>query len=139
MLVFLDSSVFIWAYNRPESNSAKILGLVDAGKLEAVTSEKALEETGKYFNLFYDSRTWFSVKQHLVVSAKIIWREEISALTELLRGKIKNKDVEHLATARYAGARVIIAFDRDFLPFTEYHTPRQFIAELGLKPSETEY
>ncbi len=32
MKIFLDSNVFIWAYNRPESNSAKILELMDEEK-----------------------------------------------------------------------------------------------------------
>ncbi len=43
-LVFLDANVFIWAYNRPDSNSAKILNLMDEGRISVIVSEKVLEE-----------------------------------------------------------------------------------------------
>ena len=48
-LVFLDTNVFIWAYNRPASNSAKILDLMDEGIISVIVSEKVIEELKKIF------------------------------------------------------------------------------------------
>lgn len=49
MLVFLDSSVFIWGYNRPNSNSAMALELMNEGKIKVVISEKVVKELRRYF------------------------------------------------------------------------------------------
>ena len=53
-MIFLDSNVFIWGYNRRDSNSGKILELMDEGILDIVTSEKVLQELRKYFLTFYN-------------------------------------------------------------------------------------
>lgn len=68
-LVFLDSNIFIWAYNRPDSNSAKILDLMDEGKVSVIISEKVLEEVKKYFLRYYNEDVWFSVFKHVITSA----------------------------------------------------------------------
>ncbi len=49
-LIFLDANVFIWAYNRHDSNSAKILDLMDEGRVSVIISEKVFEEVKK--NIF---------------------------------------------------------------------------------------
>ena len=58
---------------------------------------------------------------------------------EKWRGKIKDKDLEHLATVKYLGLKYLIAYDYHFEDFEEYRTPKQFITEEGLDVSETEY
>lgn len=46
--VFLDTNVFIYAFEFPESNSNKIIGLLNKGQIEAVISEYCF-----CFRLFY--------------------------------------------------------------------------------------
>lgn len=139
MRVFLDTSVFIWAYSRPDGNSAKILELVDDGRLEAVTSEKALEELKRYFSLYHDSRSAYAVLQHVKACVRIIPRTEVREELGKWSSKIKEKDLEHVATVKALGLQFLVAVDRDFKPFPEYATPKQFLKKLGLKAKESEY
>ncbi|MEM2918161.1 MAG: hypothetical protein QXY62_01495 [Candidatus Altiarchaeota archaeon] len=53
--------------------------------------------------------------------------------------KDKKRDVEHLATVKMLGLRYLISYDRHFKKFIEHKTPKEFIKELGLKESNTEY
>lgn len=56
------------------------------------------------------------------------------------KGKVKEKDLEHLATAKSLGLKFIVAFDRGFEPFPEYYTPKEFVEKiLKLKGFETDY
>ncbi len=139
MKIFIDSSTFLWAYNRPESNSATIVRLLADGKLNAVISEKVVEEISHIFLSVHGHRTWGEVEAIIKSRCAIIPRTEIEHETKKWRGKIKEKDLEHLATAKQLAVDFILAFDRDYEPFPEYITPKQFVKKLGLKPSETEY
>lgn len=138
-LVFLDTNVFIWAYNRHDSNSAKILDLMDDGRIKVIVSERVIDELKKYFLIYFDETIWFSVFKHIISNSEIIKREEI--LDEIIkwRGKIKEKDLENLATVKYIGLKYLIALDDHYKDFEEYITPKAFIKYMGLKPSETEY
>lgn len=42
--VFLDTNVFIYAFEFPESNSNKVIDLLNKGQIEAVISERVLKE-----------------------------------------------------------------------------------------------
>ena len=57
-IVFLDSSVFIRGYNRPNSNSGKILKLMDGDKIRVIISEKVIEELRRYFITHYSKDVW---------------------------------------------------------------------------------
>ena len=65
ILIFLDSSVFIWGYNRPNSNSAKILELMNGGKIRVVISEKVVKEIRIYFIKFYNKDVWSEILHHI--------------------------------------------------------------------------
>ncbi|MCZ7380501.1 MAG: hypothetical protein O8C64_02845 [Candidatus Methanoperedens sp.] len=54
------------------------------------------------------------------------------------RRKIKEKDLENLATEVYR-VEISQALDDHYKDFEEYRTPKSFIKYMGLKPSETEY
>ena len=58
---------------------------------------------------------------------------------EFLYGKIKRKDLEHIAAVRSKGIQWLIAYDSDFEGFAEYITPKEFIKAIGLKIKQTEY
>ncbi len=138
-LVFLDANVFIWAYNRPDSNSAKILNLMDEGRISVIVSEKVLEELKKYFLIYYDEDVWFSVFKHIITSTEIVKRDDIQDEIPKWLGKIKDKDLENLATVKHIGLKYLVALDEHYQNFEEYVTPREFLASMGIKPSDTEY
>jgi len=138
-IVFLDSSVFIWGYNRADSNSGKILNLMDEGEITVVVSEKVMDELRRYFINHYSKDVWSSVFRHLTSVVEIISAQEIAGELNKWRGRIKDKDLEHLATVKHLGLKYLIGYDYHFEGFEEYRTPRQFIIEQGLSASETEY
>ena len=139
MKIFIDSSTFLWAYNRPESNSAVIVRLLADGKLNAIISENVVEEIASHFLAIHGHRTWSEVEAIVKTRCLIIPRNEIELEMKKWRGKIKEKDLEHLATAKHSKVEYIVALDRDYEPFSEYMTPKQFVKKLGIKTSETEY
>lgn len=138
-IVYLDTNVFIWAYNRPKSNSKKIIRLLTDKKITGIVSEKVLEELDEYFLRIINEKTAFKVSLHVKLITKIIPREKYFQEMNKLKGKIKEKDLEHIATVRKLKISKLISYDRDFESFEEYYTPKQFIKSLGLKTSETEY
>ncbi len=71
-------------------------------------------------------------------SFEIIPPDQYSEEMNKLRGTIKEKDLEHLATARSLGI-AIIAYDRDFENVKEYFTPKEFLKSMKLKTCETLY
>lgn len=128
--VFLDSNVFIWGYSRPKSNSAKILELMNDGKITVIVSEKVLGELRAYFVTYYNKDVWSSVFTHLSPLVRIVFREDIKNEVNRWKGKIKDKDVEHLATVKMLKLKYLISYDEHFKKFSEYKTPREFIKEL---------
>lgn len=69
---------------------------------------------------------------------EIIPEEQYSEEMEKLRGTIKEKDLEHLATACCLGI-AIIAYDKDFNGKKNYFTPKKFLESMDLKTFNTEY
>jgi len=47
--VFLDTNVFIYAFEFSESNSNKIICLLNEGLIEVIISERVLKEVQVYF------------------------------------------------------------------------------------------
>ncbi len=137
--VFIDSSVLIRAKERPDSNSAKILELLDSSRFRAIISAKVVREVHRYFRLYYDRQTANNYRFFLLQACKVVEAADIQPEIRRWRGKIKEKDLEHLATAKALELERLVAFDKDFEGFPEYTTPKQFIASLGLKPAKTEY
>ncbi len=138
-IIFLDSSVFIWGYNKPDSNSGKILRLMDEGEIQVMISEKVIDELRRYFITYYSKDVWSSVFRHITSVVEVIPKEKIIKELKIWGGKIKDKDLEHLATVKYLGLKYLIAYDWHFENFEEYMTPKQFIIELGLEAGETKY
>lgn len=137
--LYVDSSLVIIGIEDKHSNSALVLQLIAARMLEAFTSEKTLLEVRNYFKRSSSERTAYFAQQLVKREFKIIALSGIQEEMRKWRGKIKEKDLEHLAAAKHAKLGFIVAFDRDFEPFEEYRTPKQFLQQLGLKPRETEY
>lgn len=137
--VFIDSSVFILAKKFPASNSAKIVELLANDEIDATISAKVLQELTSYFKRTQNKNVASDYRFFLIQSCRIIEKEEILPEIQKWKNRIKKKDLEHLATVKAMSIKYLIAYDRDYRPFQEYITPKQFIKSLGLTPAETEF
>ena len=55
------------------------------------------------------------------------------------RGKIKEKDLENLATVKALKINFLVSFDRDYKEFEEHFTPKQFLIKIGWSAGKSEY
>ena len=46
--VFLDTNIFIYAFEFPKSNSSKVIDLLNKNQLEVIISERVLKEVHAY-------------------------------------------------------------------------------------------
>lgn len=139
MRAFLDASVLIFAMERPDSNSAKVVEMALDGRLEAVVDEEVLHEVARFFRGRRGrSFAWLYTEQ-VRRAATVLTREDCEAEFAALRRKLKEGDRLHLAATRTSGAPHLVAYDEDFRPFREYMTPKQAVRRLGLAPRETEW
>jgi len=137
--VYIDTSVFIWAYNFPGSNSDRLLDFLIDSDIELVVSEIVVNELRRYFCAYYSKDVFSEIHLLLFTRFTVIYNDEIEDGIAKWRGKIKDKDLEHLVIAKEYDIPIIIAYDEDFDSFPEYKTPKEFIISIGLKPSKTEY
>jgi len=137
--IFLDTPVFIYGHEYPDSNSAVVIDLVNRNEVEAVISEQVVKEVVRYFEKFYDIETARLFRRYLFEACLVIPRQEVLEEMEKYREKIKEKDLEQLTVAKKLGIKHLISVDRDFNPFEEYSTPQQFLALLGKKSKDTNY
>jgi predicted nucleic acid-binding protein len=136
--VFVDSSVFIYGLEFEESNSAIIYNEIANGTVKAVINEKVIEEVVRYFRSRKGRHLAYLIESQLRRICEVKQRYDYAGEIEKWKGKIKEKDLEHLTTAKKFELK-IIAYDADFLPFEEYCTPKQFVEELGKKPYDAEW
>ena len=139
MEVFIDSSTIIYGLEIEKSNSALILDLIVEGEIKGVISEKVVEEVRNYFKRRRGAEYSFLVVSLLLKNFKIIYRHEIEDKIREWKGKIKEKDLEHLATVKMLKLKYLVAYDRDFERFKEYSTPRQFLEKIRVKAKISEY
>ncbi len=100
---------------------------------------KVIREVRLYFTRRRDRNYAFLIENLIRKNFHAISKDQITDKSEEWRGKIKEKDLEQLASVKTHGIRYLIAYDRDFEGFEEYITPREFIKSLKLKYHETEY
>jgi predicted nucleic acid-binding protein len=137
--VFLDTNIFIYAFEYKDSNSSLIIGMVNNGILEAIISERVVKEVMHYFRKYYDRKLSNEFRNYILQSCSIIFNEDISGAIQELKGKIKEKDLEQIATVRSMGLKYLISYDEDFKNFEEYITPKKFARLMGVKPKTVEY
>ncbi len=139
MRFFLDSSVIIFGLEKPGSNSGTILETLVNDEFEFIINEKVIRDVKKYVRNRKGRQAGFLVESLLRAHTFVANEQQFMKLFEPLRKEIKEKDVEHLATARGMGIGIIVAYDRDFEEIKEYLTPKEFIVFLGREPSDSEY
>lgn len=137
--VFLDTNVFIYAYEFPQSNSRKIVELLNRAEMEVVISERVLQETQRYFKKYYGKDLAGAFRRYLLLSCTVIPSSQLQKAMTRHKGRIKEKDLEQLAVVKKLGLRFLISYDRDFEPFEEYVTPKKFLKSLDLETTEEEF
>ena len=137
--VFIDTNIFIYSFEFSDSNSAKIIGLLNNEKIEAITSERVLKEVTYYFEKAHSLILARKFRRFILSSCIVIMRDEVLEEIELLKGKIKEKDAEQLAITRKYGIKFLVSYDRDFEVFQEYTTPKKFLELLKNKTSDSEF
>ena len=135
---FIDSSVIIRGVLYEESNSSIIIEMVNKGDIVGVINEKVVSEVLKVLKELKDKDFASLVFSFLHSSFEIVPRERYANEMELNKGKIKEKDLDHLATAKALNLP-IVAYDIDFEGIEGYVTPRRFLETLGIVKYETEY
>ena len=137
--VFLDTNVFIYAFEFPECNSAKVIDLLNKGQIEALISERVLKEVQSYFKKFHSKDLAALFRDYLLRTCLIVFPGDLKRDMLRYRKLVKAKDLEQLAAVKKLGIKYLVAYDRDFEPFEEYVTPMAFIKEAGLKPAASDY
>ena len=137
--VFLDTNIFIYAFEFPDSNSDKVIELLNKGQIEAVISERVVKEVQAYFKKFHSKDLSALFRDYLLRTCVLVFQSDLKS--EMLKYKklIKAKDLEQVATVKKLGIKYLLSYDRDFEPFQEYITPKEFIKELGVKPASSVY
>ncbi len=137
--IFLDTNVFIFAFEFPDSNSNTIIELLNDGKIEVIISERVIKEVYRYFKKYHDKKLADSFRNYLYKACRIILARDVKDAMKKFRGQIKEKDLEQLAVVKKYGIKYIISLDRDFIGQEEYRTPRQFIELFFGNSKESDY
>jgi putative PIN family toxin of toxin-antitoxin system len=139
----LDTNVFIFSIENPKSNSNIIIEMAVDGEVEVVISEEIRLELIEYLKSEYGKDAAYHADLFLkTLPAEVIEQKHIRNPLRELRGRIKEKDLPHLAAAEISKVEYIVSYDRDFkraktgIPVL---TPREFIEKLGIKPFDSEY
>lgn len=136
---FVHTNVFIYAFEYPESNSSKIIELLNEEDIEAVISERVLTEVMNYFKKYHNKDIASLFRLYLLESCILVLSEEVKEGKEKYEGEIKDKDLEQLAVVKQKKIKTLISYDRDFEPFEEYTTPKEFISNSGEEAEDTIY
>ncbi|TRZ88360.1 MAG: PIN domain-containing protein [Methanosarcinales archaeon] len=137
--VFLDTNIFIYAFEFQESNSRKMLSLLNQGVIEGIISERVLIEVQRYFKAFHNKDLAGLFRSYLLATCTVIPSAQIAGEIGKYRGQIKEKDLEQLVVTKWLGLKFLVAYDRDFENCTEYRTPRQFLTEFGIEVAKTDF
>jgi len=130
---FLDSNVFIFGFERPRSNSHRILELLKEGELRGVVTDRVVREVMRYFRKYYGKDLAAKFRDLILLTCDLILEEELPvdrALVDL----VGFKDAGALAAVRSLGLSRLVSTDADFADVSEHRTPREFLREQGGRP-----
>jgi len=138
---YLDSMVFIFG-RLEECNSRLVLFLAQLGEFEVVTSELVAEEVERFFRENFSREAGYLARKLVEeLSFRIVRRSDVKAEMDLLKGKIKGKDLENVAAVKHENLKFLVAYDKDYEDawIKEYITPKEFVKLFKLKPYDREY
>ena len=137
--VFLDTNIFIFAFEFPNSNSKRIIDLLNEGKIEVIISQRVFKEIVNYFKKYYEKEVSDKVRRHILQSCTLVLENDVKDYMDSLKGEIKEKDLEQISVVKKFGLKHLISLDRHFEKFEEYITPKDFIIAIGIKENDSEY
>lgn len=144
--VYLDTNVFIFGVERPESNSRIILDLVEEGKIVPVVSYSTLEELREYFSRRYNRETAINEIYYLISlpNLEIITRDKVKQEIKNYKGVVPDKDLPHLVSAIIAQADYLVSYNRHFIEskaknYIKTVKQADVLKLLGIEPQTTGY
>jgi len=144
--VYLDSNVFIFGKENPESNSRTILDLAEEGKIVPVVSYLTLEELREYFSHRYDRETAINEIYYLISlpALEIVSRDKVKKTMSKYEGVVPAKDLPHLVSAILTRVDYIVTYNRHFIQsnakkHVKVLKQSAFVKLFGIKPQPIEY
>ena len=130
---FLDSNVFIFAFERRLSNSRRIVEMLVAGGLRGVVTDRIVREVMRYFRKYYGKKLAAKFRDLILLTCDLVLEEDLEIPAELVQ-LVGTKDAGALAATRALGLGRLVSTDRDFQKVAEWRTPREFLRELRETP-----
>jgi predicted nucleic acid-binding protein len=133
----LDSNVFLFGFERPRSNSHRILEKLAAGDLRGVVTDRIVREVIGYLRKHYGKDLAARFRDFILLTCDLILEAELDIPPDLI-ALAGQKDAGALAATRELGLGRLISTDRDFEKAPERRTPRDFLTELHEKTRSTD-
>lgn len=127
---FLDSNVFLFAFERPDSNSRRVVRFLADGDLDAVVTDRIVLEVLGYMRRHYSKDVGARFRDLLILSCDLVLEEDLPNQAALAR-LVGAADAGALAAVRSLGIARLVSTDSDFTGVPEWRTPRAFLRELG--------
>jgi len=125
-----------------ECNSRLVLFLAELGEFEVVTSELVVGEVEMFFRENFSREAGYLARKFVEgLSSSIVRRSDMKAEMDMLKGKIKERDLENVAAVKHESLEYLVAYDRDYgeADVKEYITPKEFVKLFKLRPYDEEY
>lgn len=127
---FFDSNVFIFAYERPRSNSRRILDLLVDGEVHGVVTDRVVREVMRYVRRYYRKDLAGKFRNLILLTCELVLEEDLAIDSEM-SALVGNKDAGALAAVRSFGLSRLVSTDSDFTKVPEHRTPREYLRELN--------
>ena len=75
---FLDSNVFIFAFERPGSNSEKIVSWLVNGELTGTVTDRVVREVMRYFRRYYGKDLAAKFRDIILLTCEFILEEDLT-------------------------------------------------------------
>lgn len=129
---FLDSNVFLFGFERPRSNSHRILELLAAREVEGVVTDRVVREVMGYLRRYYGKDLAAKFRDFILLTCEPVLEADVPIDRELV-SLVGRKDAGALAAARSLGLARLVSTDSDFAHAPEHRTPRGFLEGLGMR------
>jgi len=130
---FIDSNVFIFGFERPRSNSHRILERIAAGELQGVVTDRVVREVMGYFRRHYDKDLAARFRDFILLTCELVVEADLRIPRRII-ALVGRKDAGALATVLRLGLSHLVSTDRDFARTREHRTPRRFLSEIRESP-----
>jgi predicted nucleic acid-binding protein len=133
----LDSNVFLFGFERPRSNSHRILEKLAAGDLRGVVTDRIVREVIGYLRKYYGKDLAARFRDYILSTCDLLPEADLDVPSDLI-SLVGEKDAGALAAARALGLARLVSTDRDFARAPERRTPREFLIELREKTAPSD-